>query len=93
MTSSSFTTLLTVPYMDPTKYFKPNLLGATVEYDVNLSNRNCGCVAALYLVKAPGVDANGNYWKTRDDYYCDSSGFGGNYCPDFDIMEANVLSF
>jgi hypothetical protein len=64
MSSSSGTALFTAPNMDPTKYFKPNLLGATVEYDVNLSNRNCGCVAAFYLVKAPGKDKNGNYWKT-----------------------------
>lgn len=31
-------------------YFLPNLLGGSVEYDVDLSQHECGCIAAFYLV-------------------------------------------
>jgi hypothetical protein len=77
------------PYMDPAQFYKPNLLGGSVEYDVDLSGSNCGCVAAFYLVGAPGKDRNGNYWNTDGYYYCDGNQVGGNYCPEYDIMEAN----
>ena len=93
MPSSSGTYLSTTPYIDVNTYFKPNLLGGSVEYDVNLSTRNCGCVAAFYLVKSPGKDANGNLWATDNTYYCDANAYKGNYCPEFDIMEANIWSF
>ena len=35
-------------------YFRPNLLGGSVEYDVDLSHHECGCIAAFYLVSLPG---------------------------------------
>ena len=91
---------ITIPYgqrgylsesasLDPTKFFKPNLLGGSVEYDVDLSTRNCGCIAAFYLVSMPGKKQDGTYWNTDGYYYCDANQVGGNYCPEFDIMEAN----
>ena len=64
------------PYMvaDDPKYFKPNLLGGSVEWDIDLSNHECGCIAAWYLVKMPGKDASGNIWMDTDDYgYCDAN--------------------
>lgn len=75
---------ITIPYnnraslfrtqnMDPTQFYKPNLLGGSVEYDVDLSASNCGCVAAFYLVGAPGNDQSGNYWNTDGYYYCDAN--------------------
>lgn len=77
------------PYLDPAQFYKPHLLGGSVEYDVDLSQSNCGCIAAFYLVRMPGKDWNGNYDKTDGYYYCDANQVGGNYCPEFDIMEAN----
>jgi hypothetical protein len=81
--------LLTSASLSPSNFYKPNLLGGSVEFDVDLSLANCGCIAAFYLVGAPGKDQNGNYWNTDGYYYCDGNQVGGNYCPEFDIMEAN----
>lgn len=77
--------------MDPAQYYKPNLLGGSVEYDVDLSKENCGCVAAFYLVGAPGKNRSGQFWNTDGYYYCDANQVGGNYCPEYDIMEANMF--
>jgi len=99
-TTGSYGTTLKVPYnkramlltaseLSPSNFYRPNLLGGSVEFDVDLSLANCGCIAAFYLVSAPGKDKNGNYWNTDGYYYCDGNQVGGNYCPEFDIMEAN----
>jgi len=81
--------LIESPSMDPSQFYKPNLLGGSVEYDVDLSESNCGCIAAFYLISAPGKDSNGNYWNTDGYYYCDANQVAGNFCPEWDIMEAN----
>ena len=85
--------LIESPTVDPNHYYRPNLLGGSVDYDVDLSLSNCGCIAAFYLVGAPGKASNGNYWNTDGYYYCDGNQVGGNYCPEFDIMEANQWAF
>ena len=55
-------------------YFKPNLLGASVEWDVDLSKHECGCIAAFYTVKMPGKDWNGDLWMNTDTFgYCDAN--------------------
>jgi hypothetical protein len=74
--------------VDPTKYFKPNMLGGSFEYDVDLSEVGCGCVTALYTILMPSVDDNDDPWK-----YCDAASVGGYLCPEFDIMEANKYAF
>jgi hypothetical protein len=82
----------TTPYLDQSNpsYFAPNLLGGSVEYDIDLSSHECGCIAAFYLVSMPGKDSNGNLWMDTDGWgYCDANQVSGNYCPEFDIMEAN----
>jgi len=80
--------------LDPTKFFKPNFLGATVEYDVDLSQLECNCVAAFYLVSMPGKKSDGSYDPSEDThYYCDANEVSGVFCPEFDIMEANTYSF
>ena len=53
----------------PDKYFKPNLLGGYVTYDVNLSSLPCGCITALYQVLMPAKLENGDLWE-RDYWYC-----------------------
>jgi len=65
-----------------------------MEYDVDLSEAGCGCNAAFYLVGMPGVDINGNDFESVDYmHYCDANKVGGNFCPEFDIMEANIWSY
>ena len=83
-------TLLTTTPISPDAFYRPNLLGGSVEMDVDISTATCGCVEAFYLISAPGKDINGNYFPgTNGYYYCDANMVGGNYCPEFDIMEAN----
>lgn len=48
--------LSTVDSLDTSKYFKPNLLGGAMEYDVDLSKVGCGCISAIYTVLMPGLD-------------------------------------
>lgn len=75
-------------------YFKPNMLGGSIEYDVDLSNHECGCIAALYTVSMPGKRSDGSLWMDTDKWgYCDANQVSGNYCPEFDIMEANKWSW
>lgn len=77
---------------DPS-YFKPNLLGGSIEWDVDLSQHECGCIAAFYLVSMPGKDEAGDLWMDTDGWgYCDANHVAGNFCPEFDLMEANKYS-
>jgi len=85
--------LLETAYVDPYKIYRVSLLGGSVDYDVELSQANCGCVAGFYLTSSPGKNSSGEYWNTDGYYYCDGNQVGGNYCPEFDIMEANIWSF
>ena len=82
--------LSTVQEIDTTKYFTPNMLGGSLEYDVDLSEVGCGCVAALYSILMPTVDAEENPDPFK---YCDANRIGGHWCPEFDVMEANKFSF
>lgn len=76
------------------QYYKPNLLGGSVEWDVDLSRHECGCIAAFYLVSMPGHYENGTNWMNTDGWgYCDANKVNGNFCPEFDLMEANKWSW
>jgi hypothetical protein len=65
-----------------------HLLGKTIQFTVDLSNVGCGCNAALYLVSMPGCSSG-----ESGDYYCDANAVGGQWCPEIDIMEANLKAF
>ena len=45
--------LSTSPTLDTSAYFKPNLLGGSIEFDVDLSDSKCGCLTALYAIVMP----------------------------------------
>ena len=78
---------------NPDNFYRPNLLGGSVSYDIDMSGVSCGCIAAFYLVKMPAHDWNGNPQQTDGWWYCDAQAVGGVYCPEFDIMEANRHAF
>ena len=80
--------LSTSATLDTSAYFKPNLLGGSIEFDVDLTRSGCGCLTALYAIVMP---ASQNY----DDpfQYCDGANVGGHGCPEFDVMEANKYAF
>ena len=86
-------TLSATPNLDPSGFYKPKLLGGSVEYDVDLSQMKCGCVAAFYTVALPAIGSNGQPHNTDGYYYCDANNITGEYCPEFDIMEANQYSW
>ena len=65
-----------------------NLVGAVLEYDMDMSQVGCGCLTALYTVSMPGLDNNSDPFQ-----YCDANQVGGYWCPEFDIMEANKYAF
>lgn len=50
--------LSTVERTDPSKYFKVNLLGGSLSFDIDLSKSGCGCLTALYAVMMPAGDNN-----------------------------------
>ena len=78
--------------MDPYGYFRPNLLGGSIEYDIDLSETGCGCVANINLVRMPAFTGRGEPNISDMYYYC-SSNPGGAVCPMFNIMEANKYSW
>ena len=57
------------------------LRGGSVEYDVDLSQMDCGCVAGLYLV--------------QDNEWCDPEAAqnGAPQCASIDVMQANKAGF
>ena len=77
--------LSTSPTLDTTKYWKPNMLGGSFEFDVDHSKVGCGCLSGIYMVRMPSLDAG----NTDPFKYCDANQVGGYWCPEFDIMESN----
>ena len=54
---------------EPLSYFKPNLLGGYVTYDVDISEMPCGCITALYQVLMPARSEDGSLFE-RGYWYC-----------------------
>ena len=78
----------------PMDYYAPNLRGGVLEFTVDLSQAKCGCNHALYLVRMPGKNQDGTVRPSEgNDYYCDANRVGGDYCPEFDVMEANTYAW
>lgn len=79
---------------DKNQLFIPNLLGGSMEYDVDLSEAGCNCNAAMYMIGMPAKNQNGSFRAGEDGmFYCDAAAVGGAYCPEFDIMEANQYAY
>jgi len=63
--------------------FKPNYLGGTLKYDVNVSDVGCNCAAGVFLV-------------ALDDDKCTMGEYASPSrpdCPTIDIMKANNAGF
>lgn len=82
------------PGLGPDNFYGVNLLGGSISYDVDLSAAGCSCNAALYLISMPGKDQGGSpSGGDGGDYYCDANKVNGQWCPEFDIMEANQFAW
>lgn len=46
---------------DKDELFTPNLLGGSMEYDVDLSQAGCNCVAAVYMIAMPAKNSDGSF--------------------------------
>ena len=77
------------------KFFTPNLLGGSVEWDVDMSQHECGCFNTFYTIKAPAKNSDGSMWNSDGYFYCDANigNAGGPFCPEFDLQEGNKFSW
>ena len=85
----------TTDSMGPDNWYMPNLLGGSLEYDLDISQTGCSCDFAVYLTRMPWRDEQGTPTPHDDKtYYCDSNGINDKaYCPNFDIHESNPFNF
>ena len=74
-------------------FFDVDLSGASVEFDVDNSEHDCGCFNTIYTVSMPGIDAAGKPDMIDGYYYCDANAVGGELCPEMDLMESNKYAF
>ena len=74
-------------------YWTVDLAGATIEYDVDLSDHGCGCLNAFYTVTMPAKNENGQFDISDGYFYCDAGMGFPQHCPEFEIMEANQYAF
>ena len=51
-------TLLKGATFDPNGHFKPKLLNRSVACDIDLSQKECGCVAIFYTVEDPATESD-----------------------------------
>lgn len=80
--------------MDASKFYQPDLLGGSIEYDIDIGNVDCRCNAAFYMVSSPGKNEDGSLNAgPANDYYCDANYVGNQWCPEMDLMEANKYAF
>lgn len=65
------------------------LAGKTLSLTLDLSNADCGCNAAVYLVGMPDSRKAGDC----GDRYCDANAVCGLSCVEIDLVEANKVAF
>ena len=71
-----------------TKYLPLRLLGGSISFTVDVGEIGCSCIAALYLVSMPAIDATGSR-VLGSESYCDAVGWNGFPCPEMDLFEGN----
>ena len=62
------------PTLDKDAYFKPDLLGGFMQYEVDLSKVGCNCVTNVMGLAMPSVDPNADEFG-----FCNAS--GDSLCP------------
>ena len=55
-------------------FFQVNLLGGSVEWDVDMASFECGCISQFFTTSMPGKDWDGNLDIGNGYYYCDAFG-------------------
>lgn len=58
------------PEMRPDIFYTPNMLGGSIEFDIDLHESNCGCNASVYWTRMPARTLDGMPDLTGGDYYC-----------------------
>ena len=77
----------------PDMFYRMNLLGKRLIFDVDMSGVGCNCNGALYLVSMPAYNSQQQLQPGKNgEYYCDANQVGGTYCPEMDVMEANKFA-
>jgi len=69
---------------DPNMFWQTPLNGKHFSYTLDLSRVGCHCNAAGYFIDMPGPGGGDG-----GDYYCDANFVGGQWCPEYDTLEAN----
>jgi hypothetical protein len=62
-----------------------NLLGGSVEYDIDVRNVNIGVNANIYSISPSGIGSGG----FSQEKYCDGSKTGSDWCVEVDWIESN----
>ena len=65
------------------KVFKPNYLGGTLKFDVDVSDLGCNCAAGVFLVAFDEGTCNWGNVVNNDNYHCTT----------VDVMVANNKGF
>lgn len=76
-------------------YFKPNLLGGSIEFDVDLSGAGCGCMTSFQLKALPGLNEDGTV-RISNGGIPDCRAPNSNNrakCPEWRLHEANTADF
>ena len=63
-----------------------------MEWDIDMSKHECGCVSSFYLVGMPARQEDGSLGKD-EWFYCDANAVGGDLCPEFDLQEGNKYAY
>jgi len=85
------------PSWVPQDFFQFKVLEKTLSYTVDLSKVGCGCNLAVYMIQEPAKNPAGQpsegTCQDSSPYYCDANKVCGQWCPEMDIMEANIKAF